>query len=1316
MSSSTSDSSINPSLFDKVTGCVSYVQQNNYVTKKRFHTLRQYFFRSVGFSIILYCFCQLIILFYSFLKLILRLLFQIIFMMILFLFKFIQLFLPQTTNYNILFLLIGFCSIISVFIAKFSYKNIEIHLGKRYKLIKRYPFILTLITLLLLQSVLILLPLGVSIREQRKLSSTPVPFKQPVMKLPEQKTIESIVQVNNFMNNLENTKRELHDGKREEHKSINNGIKLNENGKNLDGKRIVSLDNQLSSSPSPEKDSKIESNVEDDHSYLINHTKQGINTDEISTSYAYNQVSLGEDQGSVLKSGIKYLIDPNDKISSKVLKKSSESIQTTPTETKEFLSDTLKEETIKSSIKSKFETPSTLIFHEKLNNWLDEAKNIWHQTKQFFSLKTTHKKYLSRHNVSSIYTAYTDLNCYDYTKITYTYFIPKQKYIIFLDTYRRRSPFPIYLSILKSIGPQCYRHYPNSSCAISSKLVLSDLIEKLYHFTKFSMIIIIPIIILIIILKNLKPNQYLKKNKQVSNENQQIISNKIEDSSSQKIDSNINNNHILDEKLKKELNTWLEHEKNDGYQNLSEACRIALNNTFSKNNEQLNIETLQFANANIHDVSQASVETIVINAELDIVHLIFNIVNTTKGQHYSIEIPKLTGELQIFLTNYINKYSIEVKFKQIQIDHAEIIDPKNNLSSDEKESIIKLFKETIQQTVVQCCCHLSSDDNKQTNIINESKIESSFKPITPEPSNVYQSYETSLSSSISENNPQVLPEKQAKKLLVRIVKAVKLHDIEQPFCIIELNQPRQTHQTSIAKNSVNPFWDESFAFEINDKSNQIHLKIIDRKKPNKRHNNQIVDKIYADVTIPFSYITSTIYKQDVRITPQHPDSIVRIEFEMVRSRSETNLNRIFIDLCTSPDVRSKFGHQRNIQQQSNRPLPSLKPIKSNSCTNINELSSNLIASSSIENNEREQADTLNLTTVQATSHLENQSIESSRLTTTSLVPMESTGFAVQTTPCSNHHSLALFETLSISHLKKPSLHREISKEVKTKISSLPSNSSIESHDRKHQDFLNRLQNQETSAVNNGYDIESIDDSLNSSNIRREPNNIQHNYQRSPSDEIIALQYKDNSYTNNSLNVASNLSPQTISNSTIDSCSTLTPLSSHIDDNQHDKSRKSRSLMGSFRRSILHRRKKNKKNQQNENTESSTLNTTRESSGIPHSISAEPCLSISSTDTPKSQRHSSIYRSFRNIFRSKSNKKSFDTSSTILEHPESVMTLTPKPKKKSLFRRFKSEKNKQTNVSTNSLTSADCTRSESVRNTPIRANVGHPVTITKPLVQ
>jgi hypothetical protein len=59
-------------------------------------------------------------------------------------------------------------------------------------------------------------------------------------------------------------------------------------------------------------------------------------------------------------------------------------------------------------------------------------------------------------------------------------------------------------------------------------------------------------------------------------------------------------------------------------------------------------------------------------ALLDIDYLILNIINQTNDQHYSMEIGKLTGELQIFVIN-----NIEVKFKQMQIDSAEIIDSKN---------------------------------------------------------------------------------------------------------------------------------------------------------------------------------------------------------------------------------------------------------------------------------------------------------------------------------------------------------------------------------------------------------------------------------------------------------------------------------------------------------------------------------------------------------------------------------------------------------------------------------------------------------------
>jgi len=65
-----------------------------------------------------------------------------------------------------------------------------------------------------------------------------------------------------------------------------------------------------------------------------------------------------------------------------------------------------------------------------------------------------------------------------------------------------------------------------------------------------------------------------------------------------------------------------------------------------------------------------------------------------------------------------------------------------------------------------------------------------------------------------------LLEKEPKRLLIRIVKAVKLHgnyfyfifflfiekiDVEQPYCILELNHPKQIQQTSIAKNGLNPY-------------------------------------------------------------------------------------------------------------------------------------------------------------------------------------------------------------------------------------------------------------------------------------------------------------------------------------------------------------------------------------------------------------------------------------------------------------------------------------------------------------------------------
>lgn len=64
-----------------------------------------------------------------------------------------------------------------------------------------------------------------------------------------------------------------------------------------------------------------------------------------------------------------------------------------------------------------------------------------------------------------------------------------------------------------------------------------------------------------------------------------------------------------------------------------------------------------------------------INAKLDIDHLLLNIVNTFQEKHFSVETPKLFGQLQVILSMNSSQYSIEVHLQQIQIKPVNIIDP-----------------------------------------------------------------------------------------------------------------------------------------------------------------------------------------------------------------------------------------------------------------------------------------------------------------------------------------------------------------------------------------------------------------------------------------------------------------------------------------------------------------------------------------------------------------------------------------------------------------------------------------------------------------
>lgn len=288
----------------------------------------------------------------------------------------------------------------------------------------------------------------------------------------------------------------------------------------------------------------------------------------------------------------------------------------------EALSESIQNKLPERFRKKKKLSKKTILFN-KINGLYEEAWNIWHLAKRrlshIFISSTKHARHLPRYNTTSIYTAYTDLKCYDYLKNINRYRSGKRKYVHFLDTYRRHSPFPVYLSILKSNGPLCYRQYPDSSCGLTTKLPTRNFKLQLYRFVRFWAVIGILVIIISVIYKNfagqrrINPLTYHRRDDfdRSSPRKQQITTTRptnINDLSKsittvqrsttinqQTISTNQNNRTSpLNDEIKDKLQTWLELEQNDGFRNLSETCRVAINNTFLKQLVSSRLMTFSF--------------------------------------------------------------------------------------------------------------------------------------------------------------------------------------------------------------------------------------------------------------------------------------------------------------------------------------------------------------------------------------------------------------------------------------------------------------------------------------------------------------------------------------------------------------------------------------------------------------------------------------------------------------------------------------------------------------------------------------------------
>jgi len=180
--SSSMDSFVNHPYVNRLTTQLTRLQQQNYLSTERLLSLKSSFLITIGFIVLLYSLIHIQILICWFIKLIFRFIFRIVSTIFWLPLTTVRLLIPKSIDYDILFPLFWLCAISSFYIAKYSNENLcqfyDQQLVRRYRSlaynhmkredIKRNIFISTVFVLLILQSLFILLPIALSIRQQNQ--------------------------------------------------------------------------------------------------------------------------------------------------------------------------------------------------------------------------------------------------------------------------------------------------------------------------------------------------------------------------------------------------------------------------------------------------------------------------------------------------------------------------------------------------------------------------------------------------------------------------------------------------------------------------------------------------------------------------------------------------------------------------------------------------------------------------------------------------------------------------------------------------------------------------------------------------------------------------------------------------------------------------------------------------------------------------------------------------------------------------------------------------------------------------------------------
>ncbi|XP_046675392.1 uncharacterized protein LOC124364163 isoform X19 [Homalodisca vitripennis] len=186
--------------------------------------------------------------------------------------------------------------------------------------------------------------------------------------------------------------------------------------------------------------------------------------------------------------------------------------------------------------------------------------------------------------------------------------------------------------------------------------------------------------------------------------------------------------------------------------------------------------------------------------------------------HYRVNVNRFRARLSIFCIT--EKLLADVKcdgWPDIKVSLAQVGAIKNNMDESQLQEVItEIVTVALRNTEV----HFNLSQYPTCPRLNR---------YVPPPSHLLPvHYDSLLNSS---HSMSINSKTADKRLLVKVVKAVGLgckKGVQEPFCIVELDEPPQKNQTSLKKDTDSPVWDEHFLFDISGHTSEILFEVYDR--------------------------------------------------------------------------------------------------------------------------------------------------------------------------------------------------------------------------------------------------------------------------------------------------------------------------------------------------------------------------------------------------------------------------------------------------------------------------------------------------------